>query len=121
MPRERVKHGDIRVTEKHEDVDGIPGAILEYIYDPHDPNPLPANTVLYEEPSLDISWGREAGYVQVSIDFTREQWLEVAKELEEHPGTIKKAIHTMPLTRYEINNAIKTLRRARDAAYGKDE
>lgn len=72
-------------------------------------------------PSLDVEWQRDAAHVQVAIEFDRDRWATIAKELAEDKAVSHKAIYTSSLSRPEINNMIRTLRRARDAAYGGDE
>lgn len=123
MPRERVQHGKIWATETHPEEDGVLGAILVREYDPSEPPDLPegATLSLRVDPSLEVAWSRDGENVQVCIDFPRERWIEAAKDLERHPDILSMAIFTESLSRYEINKMIKALRRARDAAYGKDE
>ena len=95
MPRERIHHG----TENKHAYEGDHGT-----------------------PALDIEWMREpTGRVQVAIDMARETWIINAKSVNEDPSVAARAIYTESLTRQEINHMIKTLRRARDAAYGADE
>ena len=72
-------------------------------------------------PKVELNWSREHEHVQISIEFSRESWISIAKELEEDPRVAAKAIYSPGLSRYEINKLIKTLRRARDAAFGADE
>lgn len=119
MPRERVHHGkqwahkEVPETENHSAYTKV--VQFEPAMDPADYDKIT------EDPSLEVNWSREYGHVQVSIDFSREQWLACAKDLEDNPDIIRKAIYTDALSRKDINDMIRTLRRARDAAYGRDE
>lgn len=78
------------------------------------------------EPSLDLSWTREdaiygrPGFVQVSMEFTPEALTERTKGLEDGQ-TATISLFSENLNRAEINNMIRVLKRARDAAHGKDE
>lgn len=96
MPRERIQHGTPAYeTEEAADIGS---------------------------PALDVEWTREpTGHVQVAIEMSREQWLRNAETLQADEQVTRRAIYTDSLSRHEINHLIKTLRRARDAAYGRDE
>lgn len=120
MPRERVHHGKIwknsPLTNQSEgEIQGV--SVSEYTPD----TPVRSGEYLVEDPSMDIDWNRDHGYVQVSIDMPRETWIERAKSIEDDSQIIKSAVYTNTLTRKEINHMIRTLRRARDAAFGRDE
>lgn len=120
MPKERVHHGKIwrhKPNVRNSTGDIVGNTVDEYRGESN----LEDGEYLTEDPSLEINWDRDHGNVQVSIDFSREQWLACAKDFEETPDLIKKAIYTGSLSRRDINEMIKTLRRARDAAFGRDE
>lgn len=127
MPRERVHHGKLYVhipLEQETDGSDTPPHIEESReFIPGEK--LPKGAYVTEEPSLEVTWTRSGdmlgGWVQVSIDMPREKWLENMKTLEDDPNVIARAMYTDSLSRQEINNMIKVLRRARDAAYGADE
>lgn len=104
MPRERVQHSkSYPVHEVSED--GMAGSTYTEV-----------------TPALDIEWARDPqGRVQVAIEFSREQWIEITEDLRDDPAVERRAIYTDSLDRQQINHMIKTLRRARDAAYGADE
>lgn len=109
MPRERVHHGQILKvttlgTAPPGDLDGTMSA---------------QGVEHQEQPSLDVSWNRDAGWVQVSIHAPRDFWERLYKDRD--PDEQSFAAFTDALSRHEINHLIATLRRARDAAYGKDE
>jgi hypothetical protein len=99
MPRERVQHPKVY---EYESADGTTG------YVEHDP-------------ALDVTWQRDSETVQVSIEFPRAQWLTICADLKDDPEISHKAIFSGNLPRPEINHFIRTLKRARDAAYGADE
>ena len=63
-----------------------------------------------DQPFVEISWGREAGYVQLA---TREGG-DVDESVRAREGWFAS------LDRQSINQMIRTLRRARDAAFGAD-
>ena len=67
-----------------------------------------------EQPSLLVKWFHDPADVQVQIDVSPEYLAQLAGD---GGVTVSSGI----LTRGEINHMIKTLRRARDAAYGADE
>lgn len=81
----------------------------------------PPGTVMREEPSLDVSWNREAGWVQVAFDAPRDWWDRFYSAVVGSPEQHHMTAYTDVLTRTELNHMIRTLRRARDAAYGADE
>lgn len=96
MPKERIQHGEAAYET---DTEGSLGT-----------------------PSLDVTWMRDpTGHVQIAIEMTREQWIANADHLRADDRISARAIYTESLNRREINHMIKTLRRARDAAYGADE
>lgn len=115
MPREAVKHGKLYLDYSNSG----PDKVIQGSW--HLGDPQPEGTSLRETPSLELTWNREVGWVQASIKLEREKWLEIARELEASPNELYKSIYVDVLDRREINHFISTLRRARDAAYGKDE
>lgn len=121
MPRERIKHGNHYIEKTSTEgatEDSNPTSSTWKLWNPGDP--IPDGCTVREDPSLDLNWNREAGWVQVSIEMTAAQWIVNADELRD--GNVShRAIYTDVLTRQEINHMIRTLRRARDAAYGSDE
>jgi hypothetical protein len=125
MPKERVKHGQMYVegpiSEEDSSSQEVPTGKWRKPYQLGDIQP--EGTALLQDPSLDVTWNR-AGWVQVSIEMDRAKWLQMAQELVdegEQPYTVFRAMYTDVLTRTEINNMIKVLRKARDQAYGADE
>lgn len=87
------------------------------------------------KPRLDVLWQRPIdamslpvgeeprGSVQILLGLNPTDMANRIRHIEQHPEDLESfsLIFTEPLTRYEINNLIRTLKRARDAAYGSDE
>lgn len=92
MPRETVSHGEIQTMS---DMDG-------------------GNARVCGTPSLSVRWDRDHEYVQVQLDADPEFWKQIVKD---NCPTATSNV----LSRKELNHLIRTLRRARDAAYGSDE
>ncbi|MFB8191249.1 hypothetical protein ACFC14_18180 [Microbacterium sp. NPDC055988] len=85
--------------------------------------------------NLHVRWNRDAGWIQVAVDMTvaeirsllehAEHEATAAARANEHIGEYFTEQHQVKvwsdvLDRGETNKAILALRRARDAAYGKD-
>lgn len=125
MPRERIHHGKMCVYLPSDDTDTTGYPLQARVYTEWTPElgkELGPDAEMFTEPSLDISWTREpAGYVQTSICFSRERWIEIGKMLEDDHLVSEYSIYTDVLSRDEINNMIRVLKRARDQAYGADE
>jgi hypothetical protein len=69
-------------------------------------------------PTLHVGWNR-AGWVQVSIATDTSSLARLVEDAQKH-GESEPAIYTDELSRDEINRLIRTLRKARDQAYGAD-
>lgn len=119
MPRERIHHGTFRIEVEHPGTQEYPGAIVTQEWHPGDPQP--PGSVLYEEPSFDVTWNRDGGWVQLAFDAPRRWWDGFIKSYANSPEQTHFPAYTEVLSRREINDLIRTLRRARDAAYGSDE
>lgn len=63
------------------------------------------------------------GSVQLSLSLNPTDTQRLITHIAEHPEDLEpfSTFYTEPLTRHEINEAIRNLKRARDAAYGADE
>jgi hypothetical protein len=126
MPKERVQHGALFVIEQEgateaTDVYGEPIGIKAHRARPYAPGEiLSAGETLEEQPSVDVTWRRDPGWVQVSVEASADWWDRFQKSRERveqsHFGVFSEV-----MSRQEINHMIRTLRRARDAAYGSDE
>lgn len=120
MPRERVKHGKQFVLEPEKDV--APGETPSLAGKPYFPGEkIPEGSILREESSLDVAWNRESGWVQIGIDAPRDWWERFIESYKNSPEQISFSAWIDVLDRSEINHLIRTLRRARDTAYGADE
>lgn len=70
------------------------------------------------DPSVRVEWNAQAGYVQIAMEIERHQ---IVGLLRDNTTDQLLSMYTPGLDRSEINKMIRVLRRARDAAYGKDE
>lgn len=121
MPRETVHHGDIWKYTPVKKEDLRPGELpRDADIRRYEGGPVSEGETIRQDPSFEISWSKESSHVQVSIDFSREQWLQIAEGLEKDPDVTKSAIYTGTWSRDDINRAIRTLRKARDQAFGED-
>jgi hypothetical protein len=99
----------------------------EFEYDPA--VGVPAGGDVFYDPAIHVHWRRPEGPdysvdsvkagVQVSLEMPVGFLKNRAERLDE--AVITTSIFTDDLSRREINHLIRTLRRARDAAYGSDE
>lgn len=112
MPREKVAVVRWRIYDK--DGRNVNSGVGE-------PSEVPEGGHISYSPGVELHWSREYGNVQLSVEFPAEQWIVNAEQLKEDPDIKMRGIFTDGLSRREINDLIRTLRRARDAAYGKDE
>ncbi len=122
MPRERIQHGDMYL---------IPDDVSQFVADSTQPlgesgriwrpgDDVPKGFHLREMQSLDVNWNREAGWVQVCVEAPIDWWKSFILGMGEAEASHYGA-YSQVLDRRQINRLIATLRRARDAAYGKDE
>lgn len=99
---------------------------------------LPEDQVVTRSPSLEVYWSRpedhavpafdeiQTGKVQIGLTLDRGEWDMYSRyylngESADRNGVTSTTIFTKALSRAEINNLIKVLRRARDAAEGADQ
>ncbi len=94
---------------------------------PDDCVPYPIHGEAWPEPELNVSWTRAAdhgtGNVQVSLLLPVRYVEHLAADLAtpDTPEPSGIGAFSPSLGRDELNRLIRTLRRARDAAYGADE
>lgn len=69
--------------------------------------------------SLHVSWHREGEWVQLFIEGDTSYFRFAANNPT--VSDERSSVYTPPLSRDEINKLIRTLRRARDQVYGRDE
>jgi hypothetical protein len=121
MPREQITHNPIIESHTGPTIDGIPSA-----------------TVNLEQPrrNVHVSWNRgPAGWVQVAVEVTVEELRSMLESAEAEAESARRAnadfgeyavdahqfkVFSDVLDRHEVNSTIFALRKARDAAYGKD-
>lgn len=72
-----------------------------------------------QEPSVKVSWDR-VGYVQISTVLKGGIEQIHSGEIDVPRGSVDEG-HYVDLDRESLNQLIRVLRRARDAAYGRDE
>lgn len=96
MPKETIRYGETVKRYTEEPDKGTAG--IRYI----------------NMPTLQVQWEREGEWVQVQLYASSSYWAELAAD-DSIVATSDK------LSRTDLNHMIKTLRRARDAAYGADE
>lgn len=126
MPRERVINGPLwaHFPEGYTEPGDGPNPSAR-IYRPGDK--LPDGTVILSDPGLDIVWRREHqpgagdGFVQITVECEAE-WARrrLAQTSEPNDGRWMQ-IPLEVMDRRQINQLIRHLKRARDAAYGADE
>lgn len=79
----------------------------------------------WPEPEVHIGWtcgvDHGPGFVQVSVDCPRAYILNLAEELRREPTQDSIGVFSPALVRDDVNALIRTSRRARDQAYGRDE
>ncbi len=126
MPRERVHHGKLYVDEPNVEPglvtdSGRPAGVAAHAMRVYQPGEILAEgEKIREKPSLDDNWRRDPGWVQLSIEAPADWWDQFA-EGRDNVEQSHYAVFTDILTREELNNLIRTLRRARNAAFGEDE
>lgn len=93
--------------------------------------PLPPYTELTRHPNVEVVWSRmeeytetrrreedPQGWVQIGIDIDQ---VDLKDRMRYDDGVTARTFYTDKLTRHQINEMIRTLKRARNAAYGSDE
>lgn len=86
---------------------------------------LPRSGVSWPHPQLAVHWQREdaggPGVVELSLDCPRAYLEDLARTLQAAPDLESLRVFLSPVSRADANTLIRTVRRARDTAYGKDE
>ena len=90
-----------------------PGAWAEGV-----PEPVPTS-VVSDDAQVQVGWHKDS-YVQVSIE-GHVSYFRFAAENPDGDTSERSTVYTPPLSREEINKMIRTLRRARDQVFGRDE
>lgn len=84
------------------------------------------------EPNLEVVWTRADEYTAATpADEDPEGWVQIGIDMDvvdlrdrmryDDESLVAKTFYTEKLTRHQINELIRTLKRARNAAYGSDE
>lgn len=92
-----------------------------YAFTPYVDGPIGKDQKALTYPLVEIAWGRNDGLVQIGFQMTRERWIEIADMLRTDPDIIDHTEYTGSTTRKQLNDTIRTVRRARDSALGADE
>lgn len=115
MPREQINYPRVdKAVEWNPTADGdSPAAWLG-------DKPIPDGVaVMQSAPTLHVGWHKDS-WVQLSIEGDVSYFRFAADSPDgETPG--RSSVYTEPLGREEINKLIRSLRRARDQVFGRDE
>lgn len=86
---------------------------------PDKDSPIPGEVIRRNAPTLHVGWHRNA-WLQLSIegDVT---YFRFAADTPDGSTSDRSTVYTEPLTRDEVNKLIRSLRRARDQVFGRDE
>lgn len=137
MPRETVFRGKKVVWVEHPETENV-GAWtehLEYKWPVMNPGDTdfkdqnPEDGIIIQGSELEVSWSKpgewtpedEDGFVQVAINVDRHEILRISKELEENPTITMSAFYTPGIPRSKLNELVRVIKRARNAAFGTDE
>lgn len=125
MPRERIIHEQM-YRQKRIDAgnETSPGLYEHTLIEPGEMFTLDDDERMRFSPALEVAWNRDGnngieGWVQVIAHVDAGDVVDRAAQLGGSPDTVSFPSETM--NRRQINHMIRTLRRARDAAFGTDE
>jgi hypothetical protein len=125
VPRERAVHGQIYVDQQQPDIEiggvMVKGAITRREYQTGEIFDDDAMIKLHEMPSIEIRWDAEAGEMQLAFVAPRGWWDEFIAAYKGSPEQHEFPAWTAPINRRQSNYLIRTIRRARNAAFGVDE
>lgn len=129
MPRERIIDGPLWVHYPKgytEEGDGpTPSARLYNNFVPSDQ--IPEGSVVIQEPAADLVWRRESrpgdgdGFTQLTVECEAEWLRRRLAEVDKLGDGRWVQISLEVMDRRRLNQLIRLLKRARDAAYGTDE
>lgn len=111
MPKEKINHLTERIYWTPQPDEEGPGA---WISDSGEP----ADTIV-SDAQVQVGWHKDS-YVQVSIE-GHVSFFRYAAENPDGDASDRSTVYSPPLSRDEVNKMIRTLRRARDQVFGKDE
>lgn len=137
MPKEQINTPSNRVVIEHADAE--PGFGYYYLND-GDEFPSGPDTHMEHSPVLHVGWSKPESHalptecVVFYVDIAEDEILRAADEIlrkrrrqanpEERPEqwwSQMYQFHTTVVSRPELNNTIKAIRRARDTVFGGDE
>lgn len=116
MPKEQIVYRTSHVFDaEHKQVDeGRPGHVLE----------TPEGGSSYSTAGLFVQWSRDPGYAQIAIEVDVDHLREIMAAIDAGniPENDEDTVNLhIDLTRSQMNETIRTVRRARNAAFGADE
>ena len=104
MPREQINYEKVKTLVDEGVISDLPPT---------------GDQVRVGTPTLHVSWLRD-GFVQVAIEGD-VSYFRFAANTPDGVTSDRSTVYTEPLDRDEINKMIRTLRRARDQVFGRDE
>lgn len=114
MPREQINFPTQPTLVIHNGIESRPG------------DPIPEGAEVFTDPALHVNWTGtnedlefSSPHVQVSMEFPADALIAKTEHLDGDERTV--FVYSPSLNRADINRFIKTLRTARDRAYGRDE
>lgn len=139
MPKQVVKWGKQYLLVHHPATEntgewwenGVPFHGIAYDVQTGDPLPLPENSQLTREPNVEVVWSRQddngphpasedpEGWVQLGLDIDKVDLIDRMRYDDD--SVTARTFYTDKLSRHQINELIRVLKRARNAAYGSDE
>lgn len=82
---------------------------------------MPKEVIGSQSYNVEVSWGRDQDHVQVATTMIDDDTLEkLVDRSNEHENALMKGLYATFTDRQSINMLIRTLRRARDGAFGAD-
>jgi hypothetical protein len=83
------------------------------------------------EPNVEVVWSRQEEHVAIPREEDPQGWVQIGIDLDkvdlldrmryDDDSVAARTFYTDKLSRHQINELIRTLKRARNAAYGSDE
>ena len=115
MPREQINYS--KPYELAEGTTALSDTGGEAV--PDEDSPIPGEVIQRNAPTLHVSWLKDC-MVQLALegDVT---YFRFAADTPDGSTSDRSTVYTVPLTRDEVNKLIRTLRRARDQVFGRDE
>lgn len=99
----------------------VKGAITRRLYESGEELPDDGTIKLHEMPSIEVRWNAETGELQMAFVAPREWWDEFIAAYRGSPEQHEFSAWTAEIDRRQSNHLIRTVRRARNAAFGVDE